>query len=222
MGATRSRMDPIQRQRQVLEVAAGVFARKGYRAANVTDIVNGAGIGRGTFYLYFSSKQEVFLALVEQYFTDLSGLLAENRFRLEMASKGPGGNMLEVWRENILRILQYHKDNPDVTSVVYRDAVGSDGHFSSRVRELADVANLQLKKMLEKLNEIGVLRECNLEVAVTILMGSVVSVTMKHVIEDDGIELETLADELMSYHMRALLSEEAEKQAAIRETGGRG
>jgi AcrR family transcriptional regulator len=40
-----------------------VFKEKGYHATSVNDIIDAAQIARGTFYLYFTSKREVFAEL---------------------------------------------------------------------------------------------------------------------------------------------------------------
>src|SRR5688500_6441844 len=53
------------RRAQILGVARTVFARRGYRAANVADICKAARIARGTLYQYFENKQAVLLAIVE-------------------------------------------------------------------------------------------------------------------------------------------------------------
>lgn len=50
-----------QRTRELLVTAAsGVFAEKQYLETNISDIVAAAGVSHGTFYHYFSSKEEVF------------------------------------------------------------------------------------------------------------------------------------------------------------------
>jgi AcrR family transcriptional regulator len=47
---------------RILSAARIVFERDGYADARVVDIVTEAGFAHGTFYTYFSSKQEVFVA----------------------------------------------------------------------------------------------------------------------------------------------------------------
>lgn len=49
----------------VLEAASEVFAQRGYTAATIEEIAQLAGIGKGTTYEYFRSKQDLFLAVVE-------------------------------------------------------------------------------------------------------------------------------------------------------------
>ena len=48
---------------RLLEAGAHVFATRGYHAARVDDVVKAAQTSHGTFYLYFSSKEDLFRAL---------------------------------------------------------------------------------------------------------------------------------------------------------------
>ena len=50
-----------ERTRQkLLEAAEHIFAELGYHDASIVKITEAAGVGQGTFYLYFASKKEVF------------------------------------------------------------------------------------------------------------------------------------------------------------------
>lgn len=67
-----------QRTRQrLLDAAADVFDRTGYHAARVDDVVAAANSSHGTFYLYFTSKEDLFEQLVREVATELRGLIDE-------------------------------------------------------------------------------------------------------------------------------------------------
>lgn len=51
-------------RRKLLEAAEQVFAQLGYHEASIVKITERAGIGLGTFYLYFDGKQQIFEELV--------------------------------------------------------------------------------------------------------------------------------------------------------------
>ena len=51
-------------RRKLLEAAEAVFAELGYHDAPIVKITEAAGVGQGTFYLYFASKKDVFDELV--------------------------------------------------------------------------------------------------------------------------------------------------------------
>lgn len=54
------------RKRQVLDAALQLFTEKGFHNTSIQDILGKAMISKGTFYNYFSSKTECFMAILEQ------------------------------------------------------------------------------------------------------------------------------------------------------------
>lgn len=56
-----------QREREILESAAAVFAERGFRGTRMADIARRAGIGKGTVYEYFRSKEDLFTRLFHWY-----------------------------------------------------------------------------------------------------------------------------------------------------------
>lgn len=57
--------DPVKR-RQIIEGARRVFIEKGFDAASMNDITREAGVSKGTIYVYFANKEELFEALIEE------------------------------------------------------------------------------------------------------------------------------------------------------------
>lgn len=53
------------RKHHVLQVAQRLFLEKGFAQTSIQDIVNGAEISKGTFYNYFSSKNECLITILE-------------------------------------------------------------------------------------------------------------------------------------------------------------
>src|SRR6185369_9943588 len=56
-----------ERRAQLVTAARDVFGQKGYHAATVDDITRAAGVAKGTFYLYFDEKREVYYELVRSF-----------------------------------------------------------------------------------------------------------------------------------------------------------
>lgn len=59
---------PDMRQ-HIIDVARALITHKGYSAVGIAEIVNAAGIPKGSFYYYFKSKEEFAEALLEHYFS---------------------------------------------------------------------------------------------------------------------------------------------------------
>ncbi len=87
-----------QRRGSILQAARAVFARQGYANTVVDDIASEAGIAKGTLYLYFPSKEKIYLA----------ALLEEAR-RLDADSRAAMG-AAATWRDKLGAYLQVRLD----------------------------------------------------------------------------------------------------------------
>lgn len=65
-----------------------VFSRKGVSAASVDDIVKSAGVAKGTFYLYFATKDEITSAVAGQMIKGVAD-------RIERSANEPGRSPVE-------------------------------------------------------------------------------------------------------------------------------
>lgn len=59
------RIDPARRE-TILRVATAEFAAKGYAATGINQLAKAAGVSIGSLYSYFASKEDLFLAIVDQ------------------------------------------------------------------------------------------------------------------------------------------------------------
>src|SRR5207245_966193 len=66
----------------ILEAARKIFAKKGYEAATVDDVAEAAGVAKGTLYLYFRSKREIYLTALRH---DVLALNRETASRVQAA-----------------------------------------------------------------------------------------------------------------------------------------
>src|ERR1700753_3613975 len=57
--------DSVKR-RQIVEGARQIFLSKGFDAASMSDIARSAGVSKGTLYVYFDNKEQLFEAIVEE------------------------------------------------------------------------------------------------------------------------------------------------------------
>src|SRR3546814_11542078 len=60
-----------QRRRELLAYATRAFASEGFHKTSVSQIVAGLGVGKGVFYWYFDSKEQLFLEILREAQTDL-------------------------------------------------------------------------------------------------------------------------------------------------------
>ncbi|WP_285410633.1 TetR/AcrR family transcriptional regulator [Pseudomonas sp. FR229a] len=81
---------PNQDMRQhIIDVAKALMTHKGYTAVGLMEVLKAAGVPKGSFYHYFSSKEEFGQALLEEYFQEYIG-----RVDVVMAAQGTGAERL--------------------------------------------------------------------------------------------------------------------------------
>ena len=97
---------------ELISAARKLFAERGLYEPRIEDLTAAAGIAKGTIYGYFSSKEELALAVVRLGFRELQGLVRERLRR-----SGPSG-------DRIVRIVRAHVDffarNPDLLRVFHQ------------------------------------------------------------------------------------------------------
>ena len=64
--ATGHADDEGAKRRQIVDGARAMFLAQGFDAASMNDIARAAGVSKGTLYVYFKNKEELFEAIVEQ------------------------------------------------------------------------------------------------------------------------------------------------------------
>ena len=89
------------RPQELLQAALAVFVEKGFAGSRTEEVAKRAGVSKGTLYLYYPSKEELFKAVVRQ---NLSSLIAEGE---EAAGSFEGSSsellsfLLHTWWERV-------------------------------------------------------------------------------------------------------------------------
>lgn len=100
----------VRTRRRLLEAAEQVFAELGYHDASIVKITEAAGVSQGTFYLYFSGKQEVFDVLVEDLNTRLRHAMSE--------ASAKGDTRIEVERLGFEAFFRFTAEHPALYRVI--------------------------------------------------------------------------------------------------------
>jgi AcrR family transcriptional regulator len=60
-----------ERKDQIMNAAEGVFSQKGFNDARMDDIAEETGLSKGTLYLYFKSKEDLVIAILDRMFKEV-------------------------------------------------------------------------------------------------------------------------------------------------------
>jgi AcrR family transcriptional regulator len=168
-------MGKPERRQQILNVARDVFARRGYHAAKIDDIVAAAGIARGTFYLYFEDKRAIFEEIVDRTIA---------RLGMSIVRVDPNDgthSVADQVRDNIRRIVRILLEDRATTKILLSDALGVDPAFDRKLLSFYDEMSSLLERSLSDGQALGVVREGDVRLMSWLAMGALKEVMFQMV-----------------------------------------
>ena len=97
--------DDSAKRRQIVDGAREIFLARGFDAASMSDIAKAAGVSKGTLYVYFKNKEELFAAIVQQECCTH----AEGSFRLDNDDHDVEGALTRIGTEYVKFLCQPEK-----------------------------------------------------------------------------------------------------------------
>ncbi len=138
-----ARVNPETKQltrQRLLDAGAEEFARNGLHGANVDRISVAAGLAKGTIYNYFTSKEELFLAVCRE-----AGVLAVAGAR----TLPPEAATREQLRALVESDVRWAREHDAFARVLIREALSGDSRFAPQVLEAAAPWFAKLTEVLD-------------------------------------------------------------------------
>ena len=122
-----TRLPAALRRRQLLDVALGVFAERGFHDASMNDIAVEAGVTKPVLYQHFTSKRELFAELLGEVGRDLQ----ETITKALAAADGPR-EMVEL---GFSAYFSYVNEHRDAFQLFYGGSMARDEEFAEVVNQ---------------------------------------------------------------------------------------
>ena len=122
-----SRLDVDERRRQLLDTSARIFTERRYDAVSMSEIAAAAGISKGLLYHYFTNKQELFRATLEDAARDIA-------LRIEPDESLPAAERVSASIDAYLDWIEAH-ENSYVRLIEDVGSVSEVRELVTRVRE---------------------------------------------------------------------------------------
>jgi len=136
-----------QKRLRILTAAAERFASQPFHKVLLSDVAEAAGVGKGTLYIYFKSKEDLYLAVL---YSGFSRLVEQLRSRMHTSDHGPSENLDTV----ICEIVRFAYRNPHLFELMRtlsgREAVRHSGWHKKR---------MELKSLIESIIRQGIRRK---------------------------------------------------------------
>lgn len=172
-----------QTARQLLEAARSVLAAKGYHGTKIVDIARAAHVGVGTFYLYYPTKEALFLELVEETVAGLKHELDTVRATVT--------DPVEQSRTRTLTFFRFAQENRELFRIVF----GHGASFHDVVRTCQERFIRDMQESLEVGTASGAFRPGDSGIWAQALIGMSLQV-VSWWIEQESVPIEDVAREL--------------------------
>lgn len=154
-----------KRKQAIVEAATECFARRGYHDTSISHVIDRAGIARGTFYLYFKSKHDVFRHILDAYIKHIGDQIKTIRL---------GGKVspAEQMRANVERLVDTILTEPAPAKIVLNEAVGLDPEIDDKLRSFYGKLISMIEKSIAKGVALKLVRPIDPRLSATIIIGA--------------------------------------------------
>ncbi|MEO8605966.1 MAG: TetR/AcrR family transcriptional regulator [bacterium] len=178
----------------LLEAARRVLSAKGYHGTKIVDIARTAGVGVGTFYLYYPTKEALFLELVEDTVA---------RLKVELdAVRAQVADPVEQSRTRTLTFLSFAQENRELFRIVF----GHGASFNDVVRNCQRGFVRDLHEIIAGGMHDGAFRDGNAMIWAQAIIGMSLQV-VSWWIEQDNVPIEDVAASLSELTLHGMLAQ---------------
>jgi AcrR family transcriptional regulator len=198
------------RPQELLAAALDLFVERGYAATRLEDVAAHAGVSKGTLYLYFCNKEELFKAVVRDTVLPLIG-------EAELAIDQHDGSSAELLRELLLG--WWRRIGDTKLSGISKLMMAESGNFPEVAKfyhdEVISRGHAMIGRVLERGIALGEFRAVDARQAANVIMAPVVMLMMwKHSFSDCRPEPISAPEYLTTYIdllFRGLLSDPSQQ-----------
>ncbi|HEX3450013.1 MAG TPA: TetR/AcrR family transcriptional regulator [Isosphaeraceae bacterium] len=155
--------DPVKIER-IIDAAAQLFAERHYHEVRMDDIAAKAGVAKGTIYLHFKDKDDLYQALALDSLKKLSKRIRDGLVGVD----DPATKLLSVNRE----VIQYFEHRAFTLDLIIRERLQEQEHGANKAFfEVRDEFMRILHSILDEFPEAGHRSEADISLAVLALSG---------------------------------------------------
>jgi TetR/AcrR family fatty acid metabolism transcriptional regulator len=197
-----------ERRRQLIDYATQRFAENGYHSTSVDELVNGLGVGKGVFYWYFDSKEELLVEILKETGHDL-----RRAQKLAIGDETDPVKRLELGIRATMRWLADNKDG----FTLFQFAATQEG-FAPIVRAEQDLALADTMIVVKEFAPSGSKKDA---VALANAIIGVSNQLAQQLLIEKGQPPDTVADAAIAFCLGGLLGANGSRARAVKRSSRR-
>lgn len=199
--------DPVlkaRREDEILTAAAKLFAQRGYADTQMQTIADHLGVGNGTVYRYFRTKETLFLATVERG-------LAELTAEMDAVMAGDG-DPFDQMREAVRTYLRFFHRRPEMAELFIQERAAFRHHhrplyFVSKAEE-----DCKHAEFFARLTAAGLVREMPMERFFNVIADLLYGIVLTNLLSGRSVDPDAQADDVLDVILTGVLSDPARKK----------
>jgi AcrR family transcriptional regulator len=131
-----------KKRRQITDAAAKMFATRPFHKVTLSDIAAAASVGKGTLYVYYSSKEDLYFGLIYEAF---AGMVDRLKYRITHQKQRAADDLAAIVDE----LVGFAFQNPhyfELTRTVGKLRGQSESAWNQKRRELSDLIEQALRR----------------------------------------------------------------------------
>jgi TetR/AcrR family fatty acid metabolism transcriptional regulator len=194
------------KRERIIAAAAKLFGDKDYHDTTTAKIAESAGVAAGTIYIYFRSKEELLVAVFEEF-------LGKHMDRLR-----EGVEREKTPRDKLMRLLvlglQLMQDNPDSARIFLSQLRQSTKMITVVVKRSSRAYKDIIEDVLAEGVRTGLCRDVNVPAAASMLFGAFQSVVLDWVADGCSYTLTDMTEELAEFVLHGICCTTSEEESA--------
>jgi len=173
----------------VLRGARAAFAELGYHGASIGEIVKRAGVARGTFYSYFDSKRDAFVAVLDDLLVTVWQQVRP------ISDSHDVEDIRKQIRDNVAAICRVLIGDLGIARILIAQAITVDAELEGKVRNFYHRLLVLVEESLREGQARGIVRDGDVSILATSVIGVVKEVIFQYLLGTRRPTLEQMVEE---------------------------
>ena len=191
-----------EKRKKILDAATKVFARVGFSNTRIQDVAQEAGIAHGTVYLYFKSKDDLFISIFQESLGELIDYISS-----EVQKKDSAEDKLR-WMISLQ--LDVIEENPDLTKLILIEFPGTGNFLNDRnidvLSNYIDMIGDVLKNGIEE----GIFStNVKPDIIATMIYAAMQGIATRWILDGMNYSIKTMDVEISEIFLKGLKSQRA-------------
>jgi len=196
-------VDKDAKKFEIIQAAIGVFAKNGVVKSRMIDIARAAGVGKGTIYEYFRSKEDIFIAAYNYFYRQTQAMMNQAL----QASQEPEQQLKNLIRVSLSGFFENNAEFLEIMMDFWAEGIRKK---NERIIEAINLKAIyrQYRALIRAIIDRGirqhVFRPINSQVVASFLIGSLDGLLLQWIMEPDLFDIDEVTKTIIDGFLNGL------------------